>query len=194
MLEWQRDWAHKETYDAVMDIVKNHYGAYGIGVEYVYTMVHGAPATKFPEYAVPAAVAFTSKTRRAESPPPVLIHLENLKGRLSCLLSSYCNNAKVATNGVPSFVEAIAITAGKIVAAGKDDEILRLRGTQTRVIDGRRRTVIPGLNDSHNASDPGRVSTTTWNLRWDGVPSLGRCIADAERTAARNSPRLSGYG
>jgi hypothetical protein len=36
-----------------MDIVKNHYGAYGIGVEYVYTMVHGAPATKFPEYAVP---------------------------------------------------------------------------------------------------------------------------------------------
>jgi len=26
----------------VMDIVKNHYGAYGIGVEYAYTMVHGA--------------------------------------------------------------------------------------------------------------------------------------------------------
>src|SRR6266699_3427138 len=57
MLEWQRDWANKGTYDAVMDIVKNHYGAYGIGVEYAYTMVHGAPATKFPEYAVPAAVA-----------------------------------------------------------------------------------------------------------------------------------------
>jgi hypothetical protein len=57
MLEWQRDWAHKGTYDAVMDIVKNHYGAYGIGVEYAYTMVHGAPATKFPEYEVPAAVA-----------------------------------------------------------------------------------------------------------------------------------------
>src|ERR1700740_1445463 len=53
MLEWQRDWAHKDTYDAVMDIVKNHYGAYGIVVEYVYTMVHGAPPTKFPEYAVP---------------------------------------------------------------------------------------------------------------------------------------------
>jgi nicotinamidase-related amidase len=55
MLEWQRDWAHRETYDAVMDIVKTHYGAYGIGVEYAYTMVHGAPATKFPEYAVPTA-------------------------------------------------------------------------------------------------------------------------------------------
>jgi nicotinamidase-related amidase len=54
MLEWQRDWAHKDTYDAVMDIVKTHCGAYGIGVEYAYTMVHGAPATKFPEYSVPA--------------------------------------------------------------------------------------------------------------------------------------------
>src|SRR5271170_5627212 len=57
MLEWQRDWAHKGTYDAVMDIVKNHYGAYGIGVEYAYSMVHGAPATKYPEYAVPLAAA-----------------------------------------------------------------------------------------------------------------------------------------
>ena len=34
MLELQRDWALKDTYDAVMDIVKSHYGAYGIGVEY----------------------------------------------------------------------------------------------------------------------------------------------------------------
>ena len=50
MLEWQRDWAARGTYDAVMDIVKTHFGAYGIGVEYAYTMVHGMPATKFPEY------------------------------------------------------------------------------------------------------------------------------------------------
>jgi nicotinamidase-related amidase len=58
MLEWQRDWAHKDTYDAVMDIVKNHYGAYGIGVEYAYTMVHGAPATKLPDFVIgTAAVA-----------------------------------------------------------------------------------------------------------------------------------------
>ena len=57
MLEWQRDWAHLGTYDAVMDIVKNHFGAYGMGVEYAYTMVHGAPATKFPEYVIPTPAA-----------------------------------------------------------------------------------------------------------------------------------------
>ena len=55
MLELQRDWAAKDTYDAVMDIVKTHCGAYGVGVEYVYTMVHGAPPSKFPAYVVPAA-------------------------------------------------------------------------------------------------------------------------------------------
>ncbi|KUZ77257.1 hydrolase [Burkholderia ubonensis] len=40
MLEWQRDWAHRGTYDAVMAIAKEHSGAYGIGVDYAYTMVH----------------------------------------------------------------------------------------------------------------------------------------------------------
>ncbi len=55
LLEWQRDWAQRDTYDAVMDIVKTHAGAYGIGVEYAYTMVHGAPATVVPPYTVPAA-------------------------------------------------------------------------------------------------------------------------------------------
>lgn len=42
MLEWQRDWAHRDTYDAVMDIVRTHSGAYGMGVDYAYTMVHKA--------------------------------------------------------------------------------------------------------------------------------------------------------
>lgn len=53
MLEWQRDWSQRETYDAVMDIVKAHAGAYGIGVEYAYTMVHGGAPTKFPEWVPP---------------------------------------------------------------------------------------------------------------------------------------------
>ena len=43
MLEWQRDWARKETYDAVMAIVREHSGGYGMGVDYVYTMVHKTP-------------------------------------------------------------------------------------------------------------------------------------------------------
>ena len=44
LLEWQRDWAKRDSYDAVMDIVREHSGAYGMGVDYAYTMVHKAPS------------------------------------------------------------------------------------------------------------------------------------------------------
>ena len=50
LLEWQRDWAHLDTYDAVMDILKTHFGAYGMGVEYAYTMVHRTNPTDYPKY------------------------------------------------------------------------------------------------------------------------------------------------
>ena len=43
LLEWQRDWARKATYDAVLSIVRDHCGAYGMGADYAYTMVHGQP-------------------------------------------------------------------------------------------------------------------------------------------------------
>ncbi|MBM3541043.1 MAG: hydrolase [Alphaproteobacteria bacterium] len=43
LLEWQRDWARRDTYDVVLDIVKEHSGAYGMGVDYAYTLVHKAP-------------------------------------------------------------------------------------------------------------------------------------------------------
>ena len=56
ILEWQRDWAHTATYAAVIDVVKNHFGAYGVGIEYANTMVHGAKPTVYPEYVVPEPV------------------------------------------------------------------------------------------------------------------------------------------
>lgn len=43
LLEWQRDWAKKETYNGVMSIVCEHSGAYGIGVDYASTLIHKQP-------------------------------------------------------------------------------------------------------------------------------------------------------
>ncbi|MCM7079818.1 hydrolase [Enterobacter roggenkampii] len=56
MLEWQRDWARKETYTAVMDIVREHSGAYGMGVDYAYTMVYKAPSRQKSEHRTLAPV------------------------------------------------------------------------------------------------------------------------------------------
>ena len=94
------------------------------------------------------------------------------------------HNARIATNQVPSFVEAVAISAGKISAAGNDDEILRLRETGTQVIDAHRRTVIPGLNDSHMHPIRGGLNYNM-ELRWDGVPSLADALRMLKEQAAR---------
>ena len=46
VLELQRDWANREHYNALMQLFREHGGAYGIGIEYAYTMVHKAPANR----------------------------------------------------------------------------------------------------------------------------------------------------
>ncbi len=45
LLEFQRDWARTETYDAVTGIAKEHAGAYGIGIRYAKAML-GEHATE----------------------------------------------------------------------------------------------------------------------------------------------------
>ncbi|THC43300.1 hydrolase [Massilia sp. Mn16-1_5] len=57
LLEWQRDWKNRDTYDAVMKIVTEHSGAYGMGVDYAYTMVHKAQARNQSHNEVLAPVA-----------------------------------------------------------------------------------------------------------------------------------------
>ena len=50
LLEFQRDWARKETYYPTLEVVQTHSGAYGAGVEYASTMVHGnQPSVPTPE-------------------------------------------------------------------------------------------------------------------------------------------------
>lgn len=106
------------------------------------------------------------------------------------------HNAKVATNATPSFVEAVAISDGKISATGPSDEILRReKGPATKLIDANGRTVIPGLNDSHIHPIRGGLNYNM-ELRWDGVPSLAdalRMLKDqAQRTPAPQWVRVIG--
>ena len=46
VLEFQRDWANRERYDALMNLFREFGGAYGAGIEYAYTMVHKAPPAR----------------------------------------------------------------------------------------------------------------------------------------------------
>jgi nicotinamidase-related amidase len=46
LLELQRDWSRKDSYNDTIAIVKEHSGGYGSGVEYAYTMVHKQPQSR----------------------------------------------------------------------------------------------------------------------------------------------------
>src|SRR2546427_1480812 len=100
---------------------------------------------------------------------------------------SIIHNAKIATNSVPAFVEALAIKDGKIAAAGPNDEVLRQRGAETTVINANGRTVIPGLNDSHLHIIRAGLNYNL-ELRWDGVPSLSEALRMLREQAQRTPP------
>jgi predicted amidohydrolase YtcJ len=87
------------------------------------------------------------------------------------------HNARITTMQRPGHeVQALAVAAGRFIAAGDDKDILALKGPQTRTIDAGGRRLIPGLNDSHLHIIRGGLNYNL-ELRWDGVPSL----ADAMR-------------
>src|SRR5258708_25422154 len=103
----------------------------------------------FPSTRFPLQFQFTSKNPTGGASSALLIPFGKPEREITVSAELILHNAKIATNGVPSFVEAISITAGKIAAVGKDDEILRLRRPQMRGIHGRRPTLIPGLHHFH---------------------------------------------
>jgi predicted amidohydrolase YtcJ len=97
-------------------------------------------------------------------------------------------NGRIATQDERrSIVSAVAIRGGRFAAVGTDAAALLLRGPATRVIDLGRRTVIPGLNDSHLHLVRGGLSYNL-ELRWDGVPSLAEAMRMLKEQARRTPP------
>jgi len=59
-------------------------------------------------------------------------------------------NGKIITVDAKfSYAQAIAISDGKILAVGSNDEIRKLAGAGTRQLDLHDKAVIPGLMDNH---------------------------------------------
>ncbi|AKF04395.1 amidohydrolase [Sandaracinus amylolyticus] len=71
---------------------------------------------------------------------------------------------------------ALAVRDGRFFAVGDDAEIMALSEPHTRVIDGRKRRLIPGLVDSHIHVIRGGLHYNL-ELRWDGVRSLADAMA-----------------
>lgn len=94
-------------------------------------------------------------------------------------------NGKIATqDDARSFVSALAVKDGRILAAGSGPEVMRHACESTLRIDLHGRTVIPGLNDSHLHVIRGGLNFNL-ELRWDGVPTLAEALRMLRRQVLR---------
>ncbi len=81
-------------------------------------------------------------------------------------------------------VQAVAIKDHKIFRTGTNAQILKLKGSSTKLIDAKGNRVIPGLFDSHlHVIRGGRFYNT--ELRWDGVKTLKRALEMLKEQAQR---------
>jgi len=61
------------------------------------------------------------------------------------------HHGKIATvDDKFSIAEAMAIGQGRVLAVGENDDVLKLKGEKTRLVDLAGRFVVPGLMDSHS--------------------------------------------
>ncbi len=92
-------------------------------------------------------------------------------------------------------ISAVAIKNKLFFKFGSDKEILALKNNSTKVIDLKRKVVIPGLNDSHIHLIRGGLNFNM-ELRWDGIKSLSDALfmlkEQAERTPAPQWVRVVG--
>lgn len=82
---------------------------------------------------------------------------------------------------------AVAIAEGKFLAVGDEREVMALAGPETRVIDLKGRSVLPGLCDNHTHVVRGGLNFNM-ELRWDGVRSLADAMDMLKRQVAITPP------
>jgi predicted amidohydrolase YtcJ len=93
-------------------------------------------------------------------------------------------NARVFTGNLAQpEASAFAVKSGRIYAVGADAEIIELINSSTQMIDAGGRRLIPGINDAHMHLL--NEANYTYNVRWDGVPTLNRALTMLSEQAKR---------
>src|SRR5947209_13416443 len=80
-------------------------------------------------------------------------------------------NANVHTlDARQPMAEAVAVFGNRIVAVGTNEEIKRMTGARTRVVDARGALVLPGFNDAHVHFLSGGFQLSSVDLRDAATP------------------------
>lgn len=103
----------------------------------------------------------------------------------------------VTVNELQPQVEALAVRGGRIVAAGYRDEVMKLKGDKTRVVDLGGETLVPGFIDPHGHVFNAGIQAVSANLlpRPDGgVNEIAELQAALKAWAAQNEKLTKQYG
>ena len=85
-------------------------------------------------------------------------------------------------NPAQPWAEALAVMDGRIVAVGKNEDVLKLRGTGTRVIDVKGHLVLPGFGDAHVHFMEG--SMTMLGVKLDNAKTIAAIQKNVKEYAA----------
>ena len=97
-------------------------------------------------------------------------------------------NGKVITlDDAAPVTEALAVEADHITATGRSEDLRKLAGPATRIIDLGGRTVIPGLIDSHIHAIRAGFRYAT-EVSWEGAASLDEALGRLKSAAMRAGP------
>jgi predicted amidohydrolase YtcJ len=97
-------------------------------------------------------------------------------------------NGRIATLDASSSIsQALAIEAGRVAATGRDEDIRKLAGTTTEIIDLGGRTVIPGLIDSHIHAIRAGFRYAS-EVHWDGAINIAEALERLRSAATQAGP------
>jgi predicted amidohydrolase YtcJ len=109
----------------------------------------------------------------------------------------YTGGTIVTVNELQPQVEALAVRGGRIVAAGYRDEVMKLKGAKTRMVDLGGRTLVPGFVDPHGHVFNTGIQAISANLlpRPDGnVNGIAELQAALKAWSAQNEKLTKKYG
>ena len=94
-------------------------------------------------------------------------------------------NGDIYTQATPARAQAIAVRDGHIVAVGTNDDIRKLKGAHTQVVDLGGHFVMPGFNDAHVHLEEAGLELLSVDLRGTrSLQEMQQRIADSAKTAA----------
>jgi len=89
----------------------------------------------------------------------------------------YFNGKIVTLDAAGSTVGSVAVQDGKVLKVGSADEIKKLAGSSTRLIDLGGKTVVPGLIDAHCHPMEAMMMKQTWvDCRYPQTPSVKQAL------------------